>query len=186
MQLAQLPSVFPTASKHATGPLALDKLHMLQVFVLPFRHAQRIVVHGRNQPLCGCRSSYVICCCRIKKIGEAEELEIASLRGDGTLRNPVTIWVLRVGDDLYVRSVNGRMSSWFRGVQERHEGRIEAGGVEKDVTFAELDAADAVNDEIDAVYRGKYRRYAAGIVNSILTPQARAATLKLTPCAPGS
>ena len=36
----------------------------------------------------------------LKKIGEAEELEIASLRGNGTLRNPVTIWVVRHGDDL--------------------------------------------------------------------------------------
>ena len=40
----------------------------------------------------------------LAKIGAAEELEIASLRRDGTLRNPVTIWVVRVGDDLCVRS----------------------------------------------------------------------------------
>ena len=122
----------------------------------------------------------------LSKIGAAEELEIASLRPDGTLRKPVTIWVVRHGDDLYVRSVNGRTSSWFRGVQDRHEGRIQAGGVEKDVTFVEVDTGDAINDEIDAAYRAKYRRYAKSIVNSTLTPQARAATLKLTPRAPGS
>ena len=60
----------------------------------------------------------------LDKIGAAEELQIASLRGDGTLRKPVTIWVVSLGDDLYVRSVNGRTSAWFRGVQTRHEGRI--------------------------------------------------------------
>jgi hypothetical protein len=38
-----------------------------------------------------------------------------------------------------------------------------------------------VSDEIDAAYRAKYRRYAASIVNSVLTPEARAATLKITP-----
>jgi hypothetical protein len=117
----------------------------------------------------------------LNKVGSAEELQIASLRGDGTLRNPVTIWVVRLDDDLYVRSVNGRASSWFRGVQERHEGRIEAGGVEKDVTLVEIDAGDDSNDKLDAAYRSKYRRYAASIVNSTLTSQARAATLKLTP-----
>lgn len=37
----------------------------------------------------------------LSKIGAAEELEIASLRRDGTLRHPVTIWVVRHGDDLY-------------------------------------------------------------------------------------
>ena len=57
----------------------------------------------------------------LKRVGGAEELEIASVRGDGTLREPVTIWVVRHGDDLYVRSVYGRGSSWFRGVQMRHE-----------------------------------------------------------------
>ena len=96
----------------------------------------------------------------LDKIGTADELEIAPLRRDGTLRTPVTIWVVRLGDDLYVRSVNGRTSDWFRGVQVLHEGHIQADGVEKDVTFVE--EADAVlNDQIDAAYRTKYRRYAA-------------------------
>lgn len=116
----------------------------------------------------------------LNKIGTAEELRIASLRRDGTLRRPVTIWVVRLGDELYVRSVNGRNGSWFRGAQVRHEGQIRAGGVEKDVTFVE-ESGPAINDQIDAAYRAKYHRYAANIVNSILTPQARAATLKLVP-----
>lgn len=86
----------------------------------------------------------------LNKIGNAEELQIASLRRDGTLRKLVTIWVVRLGDDLYVRSVNGRSSSWFSGVQTRYEGRIRAGGVEKDVTF--VDESDySINDQIDVL-----------------------------------
>ena len=73
----------------------------------------------------------------LEKIATTDELEIASLRSDGTLGSKRTIWVVRVDDDLYVRSVNGRTSDWFRGTQRRHEGRIRAGGVEKDVTFVE-------------------------------------------------
>ena len=116
----------------------------------------------------------------LDKIEAAEELRIASLRHDDTLRNPVTIWVVRVGDDLYVRSVNGRSSAWFRGVQVRHEGHIRAGGVEKDVAFVEETDA-GVNNQIDAAYRTKYRRYAASIINSIISPEARAATIKFMP-----
>jgi hypothetical protein len=116
----------------------------------------------------------------LDKIEAAEELRIASLRRDDTLRNPVTIWVVRVGDDLYVRSVNGRSSAWFRGVQVRHEGHIRAGGVEKDVAFVEETDA-GVNNQIDAAYRTKYRRYAASIINSIISLEARAATIKLMP-----
>jgi hypothetical protein len=116
----------------------------------------------------------------LTRIGNAEELQIASLRRDGTLRKPVIIWVVRVGDDLYVRSVNGRTSAWFRGVESRHEGQIRAGGVVKDVTFVE-EPDPAINEQIDAVYRTKYRRYAESIINHINGSEARAATIKLVP-----
>ena len=114
----------------------------------------------------------------LSKIEAAEELDLASVRRDATLRNPVTMWVVRHGDDLYVRSVNGRGSSWFRGAQARHEAHIQAGGVDKDVFLVET---DDVSDALDAAYRAKYRRYAESIVGSIVSPQARAATLKLVP-----
>jgi hypothetical protein len=115
----------------------------------------------------------------LKKIGSAEELRISSLRGDGTLRKPVIIWVVRLGDDLYVRSVYGRNSAWFRGVQVRYEGHIRAGGVEKDVTFVE--AGPELNDQIDASYRAKYHHYSESIVGSIVSLMARSATIKLVP-----
>lgn len=121
----------------------------------------------------------------LDKIGSAEELRITSVRGDGTLRKLVTIWVVRVGNDLYVRSVYGRGSAWYRGTKVRHEGRIRAGGLEKDVTFVE-ETDSAIKEQIDAAYRAKYRRYAASIVGSTLTPQAQAATIKLMPRATSS
>jgi hypothetical protein len=112
------------------------------------------------------------------EIGAAEELQLASVRHDGTLPKPVTIWVVRHADDVYVRSVNGRTSSWFRGVLVRHEGHIRAGGVDKDVLFVET---DRVNDEIDAAYRTKYHRYPASFVDPVVSPEARAATVMLVP-----
>ena len=115
----------------------------------------------------------------LNNIGGAEELEIASLRRDGTLRKPVTIWVVRLGDDLYVRSAYGRTAAWFRGTQVRHGGRINAGGIEKDVVFKDGDPA--VDDQIDAAYRNKYRRYSAQYVNPIVAPEARSTTIKLVP-----
>ena len=116
----------------------------------------------------------------LRAIGAAEELELASARRDGTLRNAVTIWVVRVGDDLYVRSWKGDDGAWFRATQARHAGHIGAGGVGKDVTFVpEADAA--INKQIDAEYRRKYRSHGERYVDPMVAPTARATTIKLVP-----
>ena len=115
----------------------------------------------------------------LEKIAAADELQLTSEQPDGTLRKPVTIWVVRLGDDVYVRSVFGRTSHWFRGTEDRHQGRIRAGGVDKDVRFVE--PAEDVSDEIETAYRTKYRRYSASEVDPLFTPDARAATLELVP-----
>ncbi len=115
----------------------------------------------------------------LNKVGNAEELRITTMRRDGSLRNKVIIWVVRLGDDLYVRCVNGRSGAWFRGALTRHTGRIWAGGVEKDVTFVE-ETDPALNDRIDEAYLSKYGRYPQ-YVAPMVTPEVRAATIKLVP-----
>src|SRR3954447_1994609 len=102
----------------------------------------------------------------LERIGGAEELQITPIRRDGTLAKPVTIWVVRHGDNLYVRSFKGRGAAWFRRVKTRPEGRIAAGGVDKDVTF--IDADQAIADQIDDVYRTKYRRYGPRYVDPMV------------------
>jgi hypothetical protein len=114
----------------------------------------------------------------LARIGAANELQIAPRRPDGTLRNPVIIWVVAHNNRLYVRSVNGRSAAWFRGTQATHEGHIRAGGVEKDVTF--VDVPHDIDDALDAAYRAKYR-YSPSSVAHIVSPQARSATLELVP-----
>jgi hypothetical protein len=113
----------------------------------------------------------------LAKADTIDEMQISSARQDSTLGSPRTIWVVRDGDDLYARSVNGPGAAWFRGTRSRHEGRIRIGDLEKDVTF--VDADSSVNDQVDAAYQSKYRRYAKSIVDSINSPEARSATIKL-------
>jgi hypothetical protein len=115
----------------------------------------------------------------LDKVGFADELKIAALRPDGSLRAYTTIWVVRVGDDLYVRSYRGRDSDWFRSVLRRPEGRIRAGGVDREVTFVE--PGDADNAAIDQAYRDKYSRFGSAYVDPMVGPNATAATLRLVP-----
>jgi hypothetical protein len=117
----------------------------------------------------------------LDKMGAAEELDLASERKDGTRRKPVTIWVVRVGDELYVRAYKGRSGPWFRGALTRGTGHVWAGGAQKDVTFVDVGDDAALNDRIDAAFRKKYGHYAAEYFDPMVTQQARAATLRLAP-----
>jgi len=110
-----------------------------------------------------------------------DEVRISSLRGDGTLSSSRIIWAVRLGEDVYVRSVNGRAAAWFRGTRARHEGRIQVGGLSKDVTFIDIDEADEIEELIDKAYASKYRNYARSIIDHINSPEARAATIRLDP-----
>lgn len=115
----------------------------------------------------------------LNKIGSAEELQISGLRPDGTLRDRVTIWVVRVGDNLYVRSARGHSGVWYNKALITHKGRIRAGGVEKNVTFVEVSDA-ALNEKIDAEYLSKYGRYPQ-YVAPMVTAEVKETTLKLEP-----
>jgi hypothetical protein len=115
----------------------------------------------------------------LSKVGRATELQIASRRGDGTLRPYVTIWVVRSGDDLYVRSAYGHENGWFQRALTSGEGRIRAGGVERDVTFEEQ--AHSVDTDLDAAYHAKYDRYGPAIVATVVSPEAARSTLRLVP-----
>ena len=115
----------------------------------------------------------------LDSIGSADELRLASLRSDGSLRPYVTIWVVRSGDDLYVRSAYGPANGWLRRALASGEGRIRAGGVERDVTFEE--PGPAVDAAVDRAYHAKYDRYGPRMVGTVLTPEAARTTLRLVP-----
>ncbi|MBT2498558.1 DUF2255 family protein [Agromyces sp. ISL-38] len=115
----------------------------------------------------------------LARIGGTDELIFAPRWADGSLRPGVPVWVVRVGDDLFLRSYRGRSDGWFRHALERHESHISAGGVDRDVTLEEPD--DAVQPQIDQAYRDKYARYGGSYVRPILAPTAVAATFRLLP-----
>jgi hypothetical protein len=111
-------------------------------------------------------------------IARASEIEISSLREDGSLTKPVTIWAVRVGEELYVRSVRGDAGGWFKAAERRHEGRIEAGDTAVDVAYE--DAPHHLDEEIDAAYKEKYG-YPSSPVDSIITDAAQATTVRVVP-----
>lgn len=115
----------------------------------------------------------------LQRIGDATELRVSSYREDGTLRPYVTIWMVRAGDDIYIRSMVNAGTPWYRRAKASGTGRIKAGGVERDVTFAE--AAADVHASLDKAYHAKYDRYGPGPVGAVVGPGAAPVTLRLLP-----
>jgi hypothetical protein len=112
-------------------------------------------------------------------IGRADELGLSSRRQDGTLRAYVTIWGVRLGDDVYVRSAYGTDNPWFVRARRSGTGRLRAAGLERDVSFE--DASDGPHEAIDAAYHAKYDRYDRRIVATVVGSQAAPGTLRLVP-----
>jgi hypothetical protein len=115
----------------------------------------------------------------LARIGQAEELQVASRRPDGSLRRFVTIWTVRSGDEIYVRSAYGWDNPWFQRALSSGEGRIRAGGVERDVAFEQ--PGPELMDELHAAYHAKYDRYGPRMVGTVVSPEAARSTLRLVP-----
>ena len=115
----------------------------------------------------------------LERIGRADELDIASRRADGSLRPFITIWVVRLGDGLYVRSMHGPVNPWYQRAIASGEGRIRAGGVERDVAFEQ--PGSAVDEDLHAAYHAKYDRYGPRSVGTVVSRESAQATLRLVP-----
>jgi len=115
----------------------------------------------------------------LARMGRTDELRIASRRPDGSLRPFVTIWFVRLGGEIYVRSAHGYGNPWFQRALASGEGRIRAGGVERDVSF-EQPGTDVV-DDLHAAYHTKYDRFGPTIVGTVVSPEAARSTLRLVP-----
>ena len=115
----------------------------------------------------------------LRRIGSATELQHAPERGDGSLHAYVTVWVVRVGNDIYVRSAGGPDRPWYRHARASSAGRIRAGGVKSTVTFR--DASGDASEAIDSAYHSKYDQYGQSIVGHVVGLKAHDVTVRLVP-----
>ena len=114
---------------------------------------------------------------QLDRIAGSEELRITSARPDGTYRRWTPIWVVRVGDGLYIRSAGGAASDWYRHATQHNKARIRAGGIEADVTLQPV-GDPALNAQVTAAYRAKYANQ-PGLAALFFKAPATEATLRL-------
>ena len=119
---------------------------------------------------------------QLERIGAADELQIASRRADGTLRRWTPIWVVSVGDQVYVRTWYRRETGWFGDVLRSGRARVRVPGLEAGVAVDDVGVGPAaLRADVDAAYRAKYERYGRGSIDPMVSAAAAAATLRLRP-----
>src|SRR5271155_1616234 len=98
----------------------------------------------------------------LDSIGNAEEIRITPERLNDPQARTTTIWVVRLGDDLYVRAGAGPAGSWYRQAINAGRGDIVTDAIRRQVTFETNPDVDA--NVIDDLYRTKYPRYSNSLV----------------------
>jgi hypothetical protein len=114
-------------------------------------------------------------------LGDAVEVDVTPITPDGSRRPSRTIWSIRVGDELYVRSWKGRRAAWFQDALAAGQGElaVTGGGASQQVTFEEVDATAPVQTQISATYLTKYA--ADGYADSMNEQGPLESTLRLLP-----
>ena len=119
---------------------------------------------------------------QLQQIDGSRELEIASKRPDGTLRQWLPIWVVCVGDQVYVRTWYRRTTGWFGHVVKTRQARVRVPRLEIDVVVEDIGDGDGdLRSAVDDAYQAKYAPHPGGSVGQMTTDSAAATTLRLSP-----
>jgi hypothetical protein len=113
----------------------------------------------------------------LQHLADVEEIRIGFQRPDGSTGS-TPVWIVRAGDDLFVRSMYGARGGWYQRLRANPHGEVH------DQAHSHLVRAEPVGDagtvaEVTRAYATKYA--ASPYVQSLLGEEAAGATLRLKP-----
>jgi hypothetical protein len=113
-------------------------------------------------------------------IGQAEEVHIEPRSADGQHVGPVTIWVVVVDGDVYVRSYRGPNGRWYQALLRHPAGVLHVNG--RDVPFRAVRVEDQAEiARVSETYRRKYERKWPRETAEMLRDEVLPTTLRLEP-----
>ena len=108
----------------------------------------------------------------LRSLAETHEIDIRPAASG----KDVTIWAVRAGNDIYVRSYKGEQGRWYRALREDPRASVIYSGGELEVR-AEPGADTETNEAVNSAYLEKYRSSSA--VGAMVTPEVAATTMRL-------
>lgn len=113
----------------------------------------------------------------LASLREADEVEIETVRADGTARRTV-IWAVADDRAAYVRSVRGGRGRWYRDLVARPDGALHVAG--RRIEVRAVAAADPATVElVSALLREKYGRRSRASTDAMLLPDPLPTTMRL-------
>src|SRR4029078_10127742 len=94
---------------------------------------------------------------------------------------PVTSCMFIDEGDVYFRAVKGVHGPWYRHLRVTDRAHVTGAGVDTEVAVEDASQDLELGRRLEAAYRAKYSRYAAGTVRSVVTTAAKGSTLRLVP-----
>lgn len=113
----------------------------------------------------------------LQHLADVEEIDIAFRRPNGSIGS-TPIWVVQVGEDIFVRSVRGTRGGWYRRLRADPDGEVRDGGHTHPV-HAEPVADERTLGEVTGAYQTKYGD--SPYVRPLLEGSSIGATLRLHP-----
>jgi len=111
----------------------------------------------------------------LQHLADVEEISIGFLRPDGSTGSTL-VWVVQVGDNIFVRSVRGPKGGWYRRLRANPDGEVRDGGHLHPVR-AEPVADARTLAEVTRAYATKYS--GSPFVQPLLEERTAEATLRL-------
>lgn len=113
------------------------------------------------------------------RLAQAEEIQLERQRpGTNTPGPRTTIWVVVVGDEVFVRSVRGPMGRWFQAIKANPTAAVHIDGQRIPVRAVPV-SDDATLTRVSDAYRQKYRT--SPYLPPLLRDETVPTTLRLEP-----
>lgn len=115
---------------------------------------------------------------QLDQLAKAEEVEIETQKDGQSPVHRTIIWVVTIGEDVYVRSVRGVTARWYREISANPTGALYLGG-QRIPIHAELATDAETVARVGEAYQRKYSTSPA--MPSMLREETLVTTLRLTP-----
>ncbi len=116
----------------------------------------------------------------LQLLDETKEVQIETRRDQNAPAHRTIIWVVTLGEAVFVRSVRGEKGRWYREVSANPSAALHVG--DRRIPVHAVPATDEPTVEaVSEAYRSKYGRTSPGSTRAMVRPETLPTTLRLEP-----